>query len=278
MRSDSQIAHFRFYEELNVFLPPRCRKVEFDYSFSGRPSLKDAIESLGVPHPEVDLILVNGLSVGFEQRLQDGDRVSVYPVFEALDISGVTRLRPAPLRNPRFILDVHLGRLARLLRLAGFDTLYSNDQADLAIIDTAAVEGRIILTRDIGLLKHGQVSRGYWIRHQKPAAQLAEVIEKFDLSSKLQPFTRCLECNFPVETVSKEEVLDALPPRVRERQEFFIRCPGCGRIYWPGTHYQSMRERLAGVAGLRPGDSSSPAGNDGLSPADAGMHPGGEFP
>ena len=118
-------AHFRFYEELNEFLPHHKRKTEFVYHFHGAPSVKDAVEAIGVPHVEVDIILVNGISVSFSRKLSDGDRISVYPVFESFDVSAVTHLRARPLREPRFILDVHLGRLAKYLRLCGFDTLFS---------------------------------------------------------------------------------------------------------------------------------------------------------
>lgn len=153
-------AHFRFYEELNDFLPASRQKTEFVWHFRGKPSIKDAIESLGVPHTEVDLILINGRSVSFEHHLFDGDRISVYPVFESLDISPVSRLGRPPLRDPAFICDVHLGRLARLLRMLGFDTLYSTSYSDPQIVHIAGTQRRIILTRDRGVLKRKAVCRG----------------------------------------------------------------------------------------------------------------------
>src|SRR5205823_11484961 len=128
------VAQFRFDEELNDFLAPALRKREFDYSFRGTPAVKDAIEAIGVPHTEVDLVLVDGESVDFTRRLTGGERVAVYPVFERLDIAPVTRLRARPLRRTRFVLDVHLGKLARNLRLLGFDALYRTDYDDATII------------------------------------------------------------------------------------------------------------------------------------------------
>ncbi len=240
-------AEFRFYEELNDFLPPARRKRDFTYAFHGRPAVKDAIEALGVPHPEVDLILVNGESVGFGHPLRDGDRVSVYPVFESLEIAGVTRLRPRPLREPRFILDVHLGRLARHLRLLGFDTRYANDAADAAIAAAAARQRRIVLTRDRGLLKLGAVTRGYWVRATAPRTQLAEVIRRFQLQERIRPFTRCLECNGALRPADKAAVAHRLPPRTRRYYDTFAECPRCRRIYWPGSHYRRLAEFVKGI-------------------------------
>ena len=122
-------ATFRFYEELNDFLPKEKRKKRFEHNFIDRASVKDVIESFGVPHTEVDLIIVNGESKNFSYIINDGDDISVYPVFESIDISNLQKLRPEPLREPKFILDVHLGTLARYLRMLGFDTNYRNDYA-----------------------------------------------------------------------------------------------------------------------------------------------------
>ena len=154
-------AEFRFYEELNDFLPLARRKVDFSCEFAGTPAVVDLVEAIGVPHTEVDLILVDGTSVGFGHRLCGGERVAVYPVFELLDISPLNHLRPEPLREPCFVLDVHLGRLARYLRLLGFDVLYETDYEDAQIAAISCAEGRIVLTRDKGLLKRGAVQRGY---------------------------------------------------------------------------------------------------------------------
>lgn len=152
--------------------------------------MKDAVEALGVPHTEVDLILLNGVSVGFDEALHDGDRVAVYPVFEAIDVAGLTRLRPEPLRVVRFVADVHLGTLARYLRLLGFDTLWRNDLDDDEIIDLSLAEKRIILTRDRGILRTGRVSHGYRLRATQPLLQLEEVVRRLDLERLIAPHTR----------------------------------------------------------------------------------------
>src|SRR4030095_6880135 len=144
---------FRFYEELNDFLPSARRKRTFAYRFQGSPAVKDAIEALGVPHTEVDLVLVDGASVRFSHRLRGGERVAIYPVFERLDIAPLVRLRPAPLRTPRFVADVHLGTLARGLRLLGFDTLYDRTAQDPELVRRSVAERRGFLTQDVGVLQ-----------------------------------------------------------------------------------------------------------------------------
>ncbi len=233
---------FRFYEELNDFLPPDRRKVAFDYAFNGTPSVKDSIEAIGVPHPEVDLILVDDVSVGFDHLLHGGERVAVYPMFERVDISTLTHLRPNPLREPRFVLDVHLGKLARYLRLLGFDTIYDRDYDDATIAAISRKERRLLLTRDKGLLKRKEVTRGYWLRNFQPRLQIAEVVEAFDLQRVVRVFSRCMVCNHTLETVAEASVRDALPAGLRGQFEQVSRCAGCGRLYWPGSHYDRLVE------------------------------------
>lgn len=171
------------------------------------------IESLGVPHTEVDLILVDGEPVDFSYIVQNGDRISVYPVFEAVDITPLVRLRAHPLRVVRFVLDNHLGKLATYLRLLGFDALYRNDYNDEVLARLSVEERRILLTRDRGLLKRGGITHGYCVRGTDPEQQLLEVIRRFDLGSATRPFNRCLLCNSLLEPVSKEAVSHRLPPK-----------------------------------------------------------------
>jgi len=233
-------ATFRFYEELNDFLPDDLRRTSFAYRFFGRPTVKDCIEAIGIPHTEVDLILVDGESVGFDFHLAAGARVAVYPVFEGFDISTVTRLRDRPLRRTRFILDVHLGRLARYLRLLGFDSLYRNDLRDDEIVAIAAGEGRVILTRDIGILKNRSVTHGYWLRSQIAREQLREVFLRFDLAGSARPLTRCMACNAPLAARSRESVRGRVAGRTFEQYDEFCECEGCGRLYWKGSHYAGL--------------------------------------
>jgi uncharacterized protein with PIN domain len=238
------VAHFRFYAELNDFLPPERRFTEFAYSFLDVAPVKDRIESFGVPHVEVDLILVNGQSVDFGYRVQDGDRISVYPVFEAFDIAGLTRLRPEPLRDPRFVLDVHLGRLTAYLRMLGFDTLYQNQWTDERLAEISQIEHRILLTRDVGLLKRGSVTHGYYVRATQRRRQLSEVVGRFDLGRLAKPFSRCLRCNALLVRADKNQVRDQLPVQVALLHDEFLRCPDCGRAYWKGGHFRRMRQLI----------------------------------
>jgi len=238
------VAYFRFYEELNDFLPPARRKKEFPYAFKGTPSVKHAIEALGVPHPEVDLILADGRSVDFGYRLTHQDRISVYPVFESFDISPLVRLRPEPLRRPAFVLDVHLGKLARMMRLLGFDCLYRNDYDDPEIVDISVQQNRIILTRDRHLLQAGAVTRGYWVRSNAVDGQVGEVLRRFDLFSRIRSFRRCLLCNGAMEGVRKEDILQHLEPKTILYYNTFFRCRQCGRIYWKGTHFDALETRV----------------------------------
>jgi uncharacterized protein with PIN domain len=247
------VAHFRFYAELNDFLPPPRRGVLFAHAFDGQPSVKDAIESLGVPHTEIDLVLVDGESVDFSWRLHDGARVSVFPVFEAIDIAPTTRVRAAPLRELRFVLDVHLGRLARVLRMLGLDAVWRSDAGDAELARISADEHRVLLTRDRGLLKRRAVTHGYLVRGDEVHAQAAEVVRRLDLVRSFAPFRRCVRCNAPLEPARKADVLDQLPSRVREVQQEFRRCPGCGRVYWPGSHHRRMQRTIESImARVRP--------------------------
>ncbi|MDD4108745.1 MAG: Mut7-C RNAse domain-containing protein, partial [Prolixibacteraceae bacterium] len=179
-------ASFRFYEELNDHLPAKFRKKAFIWEFKGKPSVKNTIQAIGIPHSEIDLILVNGKSVNFDHQLEGGENISVYPVFESLDICPVTRLRPEPLRTNRFIVDVNLGKLALKLRLLGFDTLFRNDYADEEIVDIALRDKRIILTRDKGILKMNAVTHACWLRNDDPKIQLTELINRLQLQNSFR--------------------------------------------------------------------------------------------
>ena len=235
---------FRFYEELNDFLPREKVKVEFANKFWGNVSVKDMIQSFGVPHTEIDLILVNGKSVGFDYILQDNDKVSVYPEYESFDISDIQRLRPSPLRNPKFVLDVHLGKLARLLRMTGFDTLYENCYSDDEIVEISCKQKRTILTRDVGILKRNRVERGYFIRNTDPDEQIIEVIERFQLSGMINGFTRCIVCNGMLVKIAKEDYKSVIPENAFKTYKDFYNCERCGKIYWKGSHYPGMVKNL----------------------------------
>jgi hypothetical protein len=243
-------ATFRFYAELNDFLPTRREGRDRVYDFYGKPSVKDAIEAQGVPHTEVDLILANGEAVSFGYHLQAEDRIAVYPVFESFDIASLVRLRDRPLRVLRFVLDVHLGRLARWLRLTGFDALYRADLGDAQIADLATQENRVVLTRDVGLLQRKAITHGYWVRAVDPDAQIVEVLQRFHLEQRVRTFERCLECNGKIQRVDKAGVWERLEPNTRRCYDRFYQCADCGKVYWEGSHYARMVAKLERVLGL----------------------------
>ncbi|MBW8831908.1 MAG: Mut7-C ubiquitin/RNAse domain-containing protein [Burkholderiales bacterium] len=234
-------ATFRFYEELNAFLAPDRRGHEFACRCARAATTKHMIEALGVPHTEVELILLNGESVDFSVLLHDGDRVAVYPKFEALDVTPLLRVREQPLRVTRFVADAHLGGLAHLLRMTGFDTLYDNHFRDDEIERIAGEQGRIVLTRDRDLLKRRGVTHGCYVRALQSAQQLREVFDRLDLVRSARPFTLCMSCNEPLHPIAKALIEPTLPPRVRESYERFSTCDVCRRVFWEGSHWQRMR-------------------------------------
>jgi uncharacterized protein with PIN domain len=236
----------RVYAELNDFVAPARRQRSFACEIAGTPAVKDVIESVGVPHTEIDVILVNGESVDFAHRVGPGDRIAVYPVFEALDIAPLLRVRPDPLREVRFVLDGHLGRLARYLRMSGFDVAYSPDLADAVLADMASRERRILLTRDQELLKRRAVTHGYFVRATEPRRQLVEVLRRFDLARLIAPFTRCVACNGRLERATPEQARLA-PVRRQDAGASVWVCPGCARLYWHGSHVEAMTRLLRRV-------------------------------
>jgi uncharacterized protein len=241
-------ATFRFYAELNDFLPPTRRGVAFTYAFNSDQSVKHLIESAGAPHTEVELILVNGVPVDFAYQVQAGDVVGIYPYSVAPRVPENGRLRP-PIPVPaRFVLDIHLGQLARYLRLLGFDTLYpggDHDDADLAQI--AHDENRILLTRDRGLLMRNLVVHGYCLRTKDSRAQLTAVLHRFRLFDEIQDTPRCLRCNGRLYAITKEAILDRLEWKTRLYYDDFQICADCAQIYWQGSHYPRLRAFVQAV-------------------------------
>jgi uncharacterized protein with PIN domain len=220
-------AKFKFYAELNYFLKKEHKNISFTYGFSDNPAIKDSIEALGVPHPEVGQIIINHKIVNFNYQLKNGDQVLVYPSEKII-------------KRIKFILDTHLGKLAKFLRMLGFDTLYQNNYTDKEIITLASEQKRIILTRDIGLLKNSKVTLGYFVRHITIIAQVKEIIIRFNLSKKIKPFTRCLECNGKIAPIAKAKIINKLPADTKRYYKKFYQCSNCGKIYWQGSHYKNM--------------------------------------
>jgi uncharacterized protein with PIN domain/sulfur carrier protein ThiS len=245
-------ATFRFYDGLNDFLARARRGAEFTVPCAQNATVKHMVEALGVPHTEVALVLVNGVSGALERLLEEGDRVAVYPRFSSLDPGALQCLPPQlPLQPPgrlRFVADAHLGALARLLRMAGFDTIYANTIHDDEIEERAMEEGRIVLTRDRELLKRRGVAYGCYVRALRPPAQLREVAERYDLAERARPFTLCLHCNLPLRAVSlvglSPTAQEGLPPAVRASQTTFSLCDGCHGVFWKGSHWRRMAGML----------------------------------
>ena len=230
----------RAYAELNDFLGSESRGLTMRRPCRSHQTVKDVLEAMGIPHTEVDLIVVNGNPVGFEHRPATGDRIAVYPMFEALDIGSTGQLRPVPLRDPRFVIDVNLGRLARWLRVLGFDVWWSSDADDQMLADISLDQQRILLTRDRGMLKRRAITHGLFVHSEQPKQQTLEVMRRLDLRRRVAPLTRCVRCNGRLDAVAKEEVMGRLEPLTRRYYDEFSRCADCGQIYWPGTHFARL--------------------------------------
>jgi uncharacterized protein len=247
---------FRFYGSLNDFLGQERRSVRFTVALNAPASVKDTVEAIGVPHPEVDVILVGGTPVTFDYVLRDADIVSVYPRFRTLDLHGVVRVGTRPAEPVRFATDIHLGKLTSLLRLAGFDVLIYSDDAPLA--EAGGDAGRIVLTRDRGVLKRRVVRSGYWVRHTDPPAQFVEVLDEFELGGCTAPFTRCIRCNGLLVPVEKPRIQDRLLPETRKHFDEFFQCRICERIYWRGSHYERLRKQLERLNVIQPARKPDP--------------------
>ncbi|MGF6274503.1 uncharacterized protein with PIN domain [Massilia sp. UYP11] len=245
-------ATFRFYQELGAFLPRERRGRAFAADCARRSTAKHMIEALGVPHTEVEMVLVNGEPSGFDRMLQEGDHVAVYARF-ALPAAGphggpgLDWLRERARARMRFVADAHLGGLARLLRMAGYDTLYDNHYRDDEIEDLAANDDRIVLTRDRALLKRRAIVHGCYVHALDPPRQLRELFERLDLAGGARPFSLCLHCNLPLRAVAKASVLARLPASVRALHDSFTTCDNCLRVYWKGSHYERMAALLAAL-------------------------------
>jgi len=225
-------SYFLFFGRLKDFLPRDQRDRVIAVDFRERQSIKHLAESLGVPHPEIGPVQVNGQERALSSITQDGDQVEVHPVPNGCPV------------EPRFLLDNHLGRLTAYLRMLGFDCLYRKDYDDEELAETAQMEDRILLSRDRRLLMRKAVAYGYCLRSLDSLQQLTEVIQRFDLKPRIAPFHRCLRCNHLLEPVAKETVLDRLEPLTKLYFDEFQICPACKQIYWKGSHYEKMQELI----------------------------------
>lgn len=235
----NQVA-FRFYEELNDYLPENMRKGWIESAVYKGTTVGEKIQSYGLPLEEVDLVLVNQQSRGFDYPLKDGDRVSVYPQFELLNVSEITQVREKALRHPTFICDVHLGKLCKYLRMLGWDTHYSNQYTPEDIIELAKEENRIILSRNVLFTRQKEVKHFWWVRSADPLEQVKDLITRLDLSGQAAPLTRCLNCNGLLEPIEKHKIAHRLQPDTTQYYNEFFHCITCDQVYWKGSHYQNM--------------------------------------
>ena len=231
----------RFHGDLSVFLGSEAGDV-IERRLAEKTSIKDVIESCGVPHPEVDLILIDEQTVGFDHTLATDTKVEVCPVENRGTDRTEKRLQTIGIA--RFVADGHLGGLTRNLRLLGFDVAYEQNADDRQLLEVMARENRALLTRDRRLLIHAIVEHGYYPRSQNADEQTIEVIRRFDLLELIAPFTRCLRCNAPLEAAAKADVIDKLEPLTKVYYHQFRRCPDCKQIYWSGSHFPKLQKRI----------------------------------
>jgi len=235
-----ECAYLNFHASLKDFLAPSLQNQTITCNAGRKTSIKDVIESCNVPHTEVDLIIVNGISVDFDYIVQINDIVHVYPDYISIEHnpSGtLLHLSPPLPSHPQFIIDVNLGRLARYMRLLGFDCLYSNDWDDHVIADISSKTQRIVLTRDRKLLQRKMITYGYYVRTESPKAQVNEILNRFNLRALINPLTRCTKCNELLRGIEKHVISHRLKPLTRRYYDKFLICTGCRQIYWQGSHH-----------------------------------------
>lgn len=237
---------FTFHDDLPALLRPQWRPEKRLVFPADRPaSVKDVIESYGLPHTEIGRIDCNGQQVGFSFPVEDNQTFDIYGVDKPWKVTSPTLLRPDPLQDIAFIVDVNVGKLAKYLRMAGFDTLYDYRWDDKKIVDVLEHENRIVLSRDLGLLKRKLVVFGRYVRTENPVEQLVEIISLLNLTQQIEPFSRCLECNTVLEHVDKNTILHRLEPLTIKYYTSFCMCPSCDKIYWQGSHRDKMEKLLA---------------------------------
>jgi len=232
-----------FYGELNKFLSPEKRDTDFEFEFKSRRSVKDLIESFGIPHTEIDVILLNDKSIDFSYIVQDGDNIKVYPASETLNLKLIKHLKPQ-FETIKFLVDIHLAKLARYLRLLGLDAICERNLTPENLVEKALDENRIIVTRSRTLLRTKEITYGILIKEDNPEKQLEEIFNRFDFSTYCEPFKRCMECNSILQPIEKEKIIDRLLPKVKEAYDSFTICTHCDKIFWEGTHFDKLSELI----------------------------------
>ncbi|GHC26552.1 hypothetical protein GCM10010082_19690 [Kushneria pakistanensis] len=227
-----------FHGCLDDFLPPAGRGQPIMPPTLRRTSLKDLVESLGVPHTEIAALTLNDCPATFETLVEPlgGDHVMVRAWPPSAQSVEHTLQPPRP-RPARFVLDVHLGRLARYLRLLGFDVCWRNDFGDAELADMSALQSRILLTRDRRLLYRRQIVHGYFVRSDDPGRQVEEVCHRYGLHDEIAAFKRCARCNGLLVKVDKASVAGRLEARTLLYYNDFYKCARCRHVYWQGSHF-----------------------------------------
>jgi len=234
-------AFFYFFGSLNDFLPEEKKGQKFVYHFKGIASVKNLIEAIGVPHSEIRKITNNNRKKFFNYTVKDNDLIRIYPYNYGINKFILSLSSVFINCKIKFIIDVHLGKLGKYLKICGFDVLYNWKWDDNDIIKYANRDNRIILTHDAGLLKNKKVNKGYWTRSQNPDEQIVEVIDRYHLSGKIKPLKRCLHCNNLLVKTSKTEIKNKVPFMIFNKYRQFLCCHKCDNIYWKGPHYDSMK-------------------------------------
>ncbi|MCB2184030.1 MAG: Mut7-C ubiquitin/RNAse domain-containing protein [Desulfobulbaceae bacterium] len=240
----------QFQGNLVELLPKKFQRLDcVRVELSRKSSVKDVIESYGIPHPEVEKILADGRDVDFEFAICGNEKIDVFPISADSDFSKTSLLRNESIAEPRFLIDVNVGKLASKLRFLGFDTFFDPNLGDETLAAISSCQRRILLTKDRNLLKRKIVTFGHLVRAGKPKDQLLEVVRLFRLKEKINPFTRCLQCNGLLAAVTKREILHLLEPLTKKYFDVFYQCPCCRKIYWPGSHRDRMEIELQTILG-----------------------------
>lgn len=238
MQRNTKQATLTVKGSLNDFLeisePASAVTIEFELS----PSVKDQVESQGIPHTAVQRLEINGIQQNWSYNLCNGDEITLYPYSRDSSCAPIFR------KPKQFIADVHLGKLANTLRLLGFDTIFNTDWSDKEIIERSNNEQRMILTRDLGLLKDGAAQYGYWIRSTDPDVQITELFQRFELSLFVAPFTRCMKCNGQLQQVDLATVKDDVPAKVQDWHSDYWQCRNCEQVYWQGSHFKQLQQKV----------------------------------
>ncbi len=238
----AKYVYIRLFADLNYFVPESLKQKNIRLTVFGKPSVKDVIESIGVPHTEFEMVTLNGEPTEIDGNVNENDQLVVYPHFYQIPITKTGVPHNVELSPFRFVLDVHLGKLAALLRLLGFDSVYNNKLEDNEIIEIACAENRIILSRDLGIFKNSKVKHGYFPRSQDPKIQLKEVVDRYGLNEYVKPFSRCMKCNGELMPIDKALIQNKIQEKTNLYYKEFYSCGNCNKTYWKGSHYDKMME------------------------------------